>query len=106
MFETTVIESRKRTVGVQRLLTLPVSIGLHVIVILAIIIGAIWSVSFPTNSPAQVAQYSMAAAPPPPPPPQPPPPKAAQKQVVKPVEVPKNLHDRAPPVVSEKVQTE
>ena len=72
MFETTVVESRKRKVGISRLLTLPVSIGLHVIVILAVIISAIWTVQFPTNSPAQVAQYSIAASPPPPPPPPPP----------------------------------
>src|ERR1051325_7586762 len=69
MFETTVVESKKHKVGIQRLLTLPVSIALHVIVIAAVVIGAIWTVDFPTNSPAQVAQYSVAAAPPPPPPP-------------------------------------
>src|SRR6202022_2214328 len=103
MFESTVIESRKRKIGIQRLLTLPVSIALHVIVILAVVIGAIWSVSFPTNSPAQVAQYSMAAAPPPPPPP-PPPPKASPQPVVKTVEVPKNIQEMAPTVVPEKVQ--
>ena len=34
MFETTVVESKKHKVGVQRLLTLPVSIGLHLIVII------------------------------------------------------------------------
>ena len=55
MFESTVVESKKTKVGLQRLLTLPVSVGLHVVVILAWVIGAIWSVSFPTNSPAQVA---------------------------------------------------
>ena len=38
MFETTVVESRKRKVGILSWMTLPVSIGLHVVVILAIII--------------------------------------------------------------------
>src|SRR5437870_7515929 len=69
MFESTVVESKKHKVGLQRILTLPVSIALHAIVITAIVVGAIWTVEFPTNSPAQVAQYSVAAAPPPPPPP-------------------------------------
>ena len=60
MFETTVVESRKQKVGIQRLLTLPVSIALHVVVVVAVVVGAIWNVEFPTNSPAQVAQYSVA----------------------------------------------
>ena len=71
MFETTVVESKKQKVGLQKYLTLPVSLGLHVIVIVGMIFGAIWNVEFPDNSPAQVAQYSVAAAPPPPPPPPP-----------------------------------
>ena len=32
MFETTVVESKKHKVGIQRYMTLPVSIALHVIV--------------------------------------------------------------------------
>ena len=32
MFESTVVESKKHKVGLQRILTLPVSIALHVIV--------------------------------------------------------------------------
>src|SRR5438067_7652885 len=104
MFESTVVESKKHKVGIQRYLTLPVSIALHVVIIAAVVIGAIWNVSFPTNSPAQVAQYSMAAAPPPPPPRPPPPPKATPQtqQVVK-VEVPKNIQEMAPTQVPEKV---
>ena len=104
MFETTVVESKKQKVGLQKYMTLPVSIGLHVVVIAAVLFGAVWNISFPTNSPAQVAQYSVAAAPPPPPPP-PPPPKAATVTVVKPViEVPKNIQEMAPTTVPEKVQ--
>ncbi|HEX3111198.1 MAG TPA: hypothetical protein VHU41_18995, partial [Thermoanaerobaculia bacterium] len=63
MFETTVVESKKRKVGIQRYMTLPVSIALHAIVVGAVVFGAVWNVSFPANSPAQVAQYSVAAAP-------------------------------------------
>jgi len=57
MFETTVVESKKHKIGLQKYLTLPVSIGLHVIVVGGVIFGTVWNVSFPTNSPAQVAQY-------------------------------------------------
>src|SRR5437660_8718785 len=103
MFESTVVESRNQKVGIQRILTLPVSVALHVVVVVAVVVGAIWNVDFPMNSPAQVAQYSVASAPPPPPPP-PPPPKAAAVQVVKPVEVPKNIQEMAPTTVPEKVQ--
>src|SRR3954465_10215529 len=77
MFESTVVESRKQKVGIQRILTLPVSVAIHVVVVVAVVVGAIWNVEFPTNSPAQVAQYSVASAPPPPPPPPPPPQPAA-----------------------------
>jgi len=104
MFESTVVESKKQKVGIQRLLTLPVSVALHVVVVVAVVVGAIWNVDFPTNSPAQVAQYSVAAAPPPPPPPPPPPKAATPTQVVKPVEVPKNIQEMAPTTVPEKVQ--
>ena len=44
MFESSVVESRKTKVGIQRLMTLPVSVGLHAVVILAFLIGTIWSV--------------------------------------------------------------
>src|SRR5258706_15409989 len=104
MFETTVVESKKQKFGIQKYLTLPVSVGIHVVVVGGLVIGAIWNVDFRMNPPAQAAQYSVASAPPPPPPP-PPPPKAAQAtQVVKPVEVPKNIQEMAPTLVPEKVQ--
>src|SRR5256885_13286286 len=96
MFETTVVESKKHKVGIQRFMTLPVSIALHAIVIAAVVIGAIWNVSFPTHSPAQVAQYSMAAAPPPTAPaPLRAPSAAKQTQTMTPVEAPHHDHDLA-----------
>jgi protein TonB len=103
MFETTVVESKKQKVGIQKLMTLPVSVAIHVVVVVGLVVGTIWTVEFPMNSPAQVAQYSVAAAPPPPPPPPPPPKAATATQVVKPVEVPKNIQEMAPSVVPEKV---
>src|SRR5512140_548421 len=105
MFESTVIESRKVKIGLQKFLTLPVSIAIHVIVIPGIVFGAVWNISFPMNSPAHVAQYSGAASPPPPPPPPRPPSKAAATtQVVKPVEIPKNIQEMAPTSVPDTVK--
>src|SRR4029079_559950 len=69
------------------------------VVIAAALFGAIWSVEFPTNSPAQVAQYSVAAAPPPPPPPPPPPQAASKVTPGKPVEIPKDVQNLAPTVI-------
>jgi len=56
MFETTVVESKKQKSGIQKYMTLPVSLALHVIVIAGAVFGAVWNVEFPDNSPAQVAQ--------------------------------------------------
>ena len=42
MFETTVVESKKQKVGIQKYLTLPVSIGLHAVVVGGMIFGAVW----------------------------------------------------------------
>src|SRR5258708_34946277 len=104
MFETTVVESRKQKVGIQRIMTLPVSVALHVVVVVGLVVGAIWNVDFPMNSPAQVAQYSVASAPPPPPPPPPPPKAAPATAVVKPEEAPRNIQEMAPTLVPEKGQ--
>ena len=41
MFETTVVESKKHPIGLQKFLTLPISIALHVVVITGAIVGAI-----------------------------------------------------------------
>src|SRR5437764_1164385 len=37
MFETTVVESKRQKIGIQRFMTLPVSIALHVIIIAAVV---------------------------------------------------------------------
>src|SRR5436305_14408000 len=104
MFESTVVESKKQKVGLQRLMTLPVSVALHVVVVVAVVVGAIWSVDFPTKSPAQVAQYSVAAAPPPPPPPRPPPKAATHTQVITPAEVARNMPVMAPTTAPDTAQ--
>ena len=104
MFESSVVESKKQKAGIQKYMTLPVSLALHAIVIGAALFGAVWNVDFPDNSPAQVSQYSVAAAPPPPPPPPPPPKSAAKVTPVKPVEVPKDVQNLAPTVVPDQVK--
>ena len=38
MFETTVVESRKQKVGIQRIMTLPVSVAIHVVVVVAVVV--------------------------------------------------------------------
>ena len=104
MFESSVVESKKQKTGIQKYMTLPVSLALHAIVIGGALFGAVWNVDFPDNSPAQVAQYSVAAAPPPPPPPPPPPKSAPKVTPVKPVEVPKDVQNLAPTVVPDQVK--
>src|SRR5258708_9467075 len=74
MFETVVPEiakSRSRRVFYE---TLPVSIALHVIVIAACVVGVLWNVVFPSQSPRLIRAYSLVSIPPPPPPPPPLPP--------------------------------
>ena len=101
MFETTVVESKKQKVGLQKYMTLPVSLGLHVVVIAGVIFGAVWNVEFPENSPAQVAQYSVAAAPPPPPPPRA---SSSTPTQVRTVEVPRDVQNLAPTQVPDEVK--
>jgi protein TonB len=61
--------------------SLPVSIALHAIAIVAVIVGAAWNVAFPLQSPKLLRSYSLVSIPePPPPPPPPPPPKSAAVQ--------------------------
>src|SRR5258708_26586903 len=78
MFETVVPEiakSRSRRVFYE---TLPVSIALHVIVVAACVVGVLWNVVFPSQSPRLIRAYSLVSIPHPPPPPPPPPPPQQQ----------------------------
>ncbi len=96
MFETTVIESRKKRGAYNKFLTLPVSIAVHSVVFGAVVFASVWNVEFPINPPAQIAQFLVVAPPPPPPPP---PPRAAPPPEAKPIEAPKALQEMAPTVV-------
>jgi protein TonB len=51
--------------------TLPVSLTTHALAAGAILLGALWNVEFPAQSPALVRAYALVATPPPPPPPPP-----------------------------------
>jgi protein TonB len=61
--------------------TLPVSIALHAIVIVAFIVSTVWKVEFPRNSPKMYLAFQLSDAPPPPPPP----PRAVAKARATPV---------------------
>jgi protein TonB len=75
--------------------SLPVSIALHAVAIMAVIIGAAWNVAFPLQSPKLLRSYSLVTIPePPPPPPPPPPPKSAVVQ-------PQQPHQQAPVLMTE-----
>ncbi|HUF17748.1 MAG TPA: hypothetical protein VMS12_06870, partial [Thermoanaerobaculia bacterium] len=73
MFETTVVESRKRPRRAGSLAILPVSIGLHVAALAGAIATTIWAIDFPSMAPSQIVLYSLAVPLPPMPPPPPPP---------------------------------
>ncbi len=54
MFETTALESRKKKGGLRKLLTLPISVGLHALVVGIVVFINLWAIELPTNPPAQV----------------------------------------------------
>ena len=81
--------------------TLPASLLLHGVVILAVPLGASWRVEFPTHSPAQWATYNLAEIPPPPPPPPPPAPPKVQAVPVQKVVIPEEIV--APNVIPDEI---
>jgi len=72
MFETVVPEATTRKSRKVFYETLPVSIALHVIVVVAVVVSATWNVSFPGQSPRLARAYILTSIPEPPPPPPPP----------------------------------
>jgi protein TonB len=108
MFETVVPEvtqTRSRRVFYE---TLPVSIALHAIVVVACLVSASWNVVFPDQSPRLIRPYSLVTVPDPPPPPAPPPPPqphpAAQAPKALPPPPPQLVHlDVAPTVIPDAV---
>jgi protein TonB len=113
MFETVAPEAfqtRSRRVFIE---TLPISIALHVIAIVATMASMIWNVSLPTQSPKFTVAYSLTQVPDPPPPPPAPKPAVAAKQapvqpkpapaptaptvIVAPTVIPDTIPDVVPP---------
>jgi protein TonB len=96
MFEDQLIESKRQKVDRKRLMTLPMSVLIHVVVVSVAVVATMWAVDEIPEPPIPVSFY--AAPPPPPPPPAPPkaapkaPPKVeAPKEVVAPVVIPTDL---------------
>src|SRR5947209_8451730 len=85
MFEDSLIESARHKGDSRKAVTLPVSIGIHALVIGIALGASLWFVEDVPEPPIPVTFY--AAAPPPPPPP----PAAAPKAAPKPQEVQKTV---------------
>lgn len=58
---------------------LPFSVAVHCAIGFAALLGSIWNVGFPPQSPAQALAFNIAELPSPPPPPPPPPPPAKEQ---------------------------
>jgi protein TonB len=82
MFEDALIESQPRPQAKGKLLTFPLAVAIHGVVILIVVVAQLWAVDELPEPPIQVSFW---AAPPPPPPPPPPPRAAAPPKAVQPV---------------------
>lgn len=67
MFETVAIESKPHPIRKGRMATLPVSVALHALAISGVIVSNVWTVSLPTNAPAQYEAFQGARTVPVPP---------------------------------------
>lgn len=105
MFETTVVISRRRRRRTAFVVSLPVALAAHAIVVVALFAAELWNVRFPLAAPSSIASYRMLAAlevPPPPPPPPPAPATPAPLDSTKPDRLPENV---APTVIPDVVPT-
>jgi protein TonB len=104
MFEDVLIESsnemKKR--GPKKVISLPVSIALHVLVLGAVLGASIWFVEDVPEPPIPVTFYAAAPPPPPPPPPAAPKPAAPKPVEIKPVPV-RPTEMTAPTIIPETV---
>lgn len=57
MFESSVVESKKRRLKKNRLMVLPVSVGLHAGAVAGLLFASAWSVSLPADAPPQIAAF-------------------------------------------------
>ncbi|MFN2385134.1 MAG: TonB family protein [Thermoanaerobaculia bacterium] len=88
--------------GPKKVISLPVSIALHVLVLGAVLGASIWFVEDVPEPPIPVTFYAAAPPPPPPPPPAAPKPAAPKPEVVKPIPV-KPTEMTAPTIIPETV---
>jgi protein TonB len=72
MFETVAPEVYYRPNRKALYEALPFSIAVHAIAGLSVLVGSVWTIEFPSQSPSQIASFAIAEPPPPPPPPPPP----------------------------------
>lgn len=93
MFETVAPEIVRRRSRLILYESLPVSLAVHGIAIGIALVYAVWTVTFPTQSPRLVRAYSLITIPDPPPPPPPPaPPKLTPvTQTLAPAKLPENV---------------
>ena len=99
MFETVVPSGALRPSRKALYEALPLSIAVHALAGVIAVGASIWTVVFPSNSPAQMVSYMMAGVPPPPPPP---PPAAAPRPAVQQL-APKPAEIVAPTVIPDAI---
>lgn len=98
MLETTVIQSRKRS---RNLVLLPISVGVHLMLVAGALVAAVMHVELPTNPPKQASSYSITQTVPLPPPAPLPPKRAVQPQPQPRVETPNQM--QVPNLIPEQI---
>jgi protein TonB len=102
MFEDVLIESAPRKGKGRKLVSLPVALALHLVVIGIVVGASIWFVDDVQEPPIPVTFYAAAPPPPPPPPAAAPKPAAPKPEVVKPMPV-RPSEMTAPTIIPEKI---
>jgi protein TonB len=102
MFEDVLIESAPHKGKGRKLVSLPVALALHLVVIGIVVGASIWFVDDVQEPPIPVTFYAAAPPPPPPPPAAAPKPAAPKPEVVKPVPV-RPSEMTAPTIIPERV---
>jgi protein TonB len=102
MFEDVLIESAPHKGKGRKLVSLPVALALHLVVIGIVVGASIWFVDDVQEPPIPVTFYAAAPPPPPPPPAAAPKPAAPKPEVVKPMPV-RPSEMTAPTIIPEKI---
>lgn len=102
MFEDVLIESGSQKGKGRKIVSFPLALALHVLVIGFVVGASIWFVEDVAEPPIPVTFYAAAPPPPPPPPAAAPKPVAPKPEVVKPVPI-KPSEMTAPTIIPEKI---